>query len=161
MSKQYKIYLDACCFNRPFDDQTQSRIYLEAQAVMTILSQCQTAAWKLINSSALIAELNQISDLERLQNFKKLLLIAKIKVINSTFIKERAAQIQKLGFSSYDAIHIASAERSQADVFLTTDDRLFKKAQKNSQLINVNINNPVQCLGEVIQAEESNDENPK
>ena len=27
MSK-YKIYLDACCLNRPFDDQTQPRIYL-------------------------------------------------------------------------------------------------------------------------------------
>ena len=161
MSKQYRIYLDVCCFNRPFDDQSQSRIYLEAQAVMTILSQCQTATWKLINSSALIAELNQTPDLERLQNVKKLLFIAKIKVINSAFIENRAAQIEKLGFSSYDAAHIASAERSQADVFLTTDDRLFKKAQKNSQLINVKINNPLQWLASVIQAEESNDENPK
>lgn len=161
MSKQYKIYLDACCFNRPFDDQTQSRIYLETQAVMTILSQCQSLNWKLINSSALIAELNQTPDLERLENVKKLLFIAKIKVISSDFISNRAAQLQKLGFSTYDATHIASAERSQADVFLTTDDRLFKKAQKNSQLINVKINNPVQWLAEVIQAEESNDENPK
>ncbi|MDM9581536.1 PIN domain-containing protein [Nostoc sp. GT001] len=87
--------------------------------------------------------------------------MAKIKVINSTFIEHRAAELQKLGFSSYDATHIASAERSQADVFLTTDDRLFKKAQKNFQLINVLINNTVQWLAEVIQAEESNDENPK
>lgn len=161
MSKQYKIYLDACCLNRPFDDQTQSRIYLEAQAVITILNQCQTGTWKLINSSALIAELNQTPDLERLQNVKKLLSIAKIKVISSAFIEDRAAQLQKLGFSSYDASHIASAERSQADVFLTTDDRLFKKAQKNSQLINVKINNPIQWLADVIQAEESNDENAK
>jgi predicted nucleic acid-binding protein len=161
MSKQYKIYLDACCLNRPFDDQTQSRIYLEAQAVLTIMNQCQLATWKLINSSALIAELNQTPNLERLQNVKKLLDIAKIKVINSAFIENRAAELQKLGFSSYDAAHIASAERSQADVFLTTDDRLFKKAQKNSQLINVLINNPVQWLAFVIQAEESNDENPK
>lgn len=159
MSKQYKIYLDACCLNRPFDDQTQSRIYLEAQAVMTILEECQSAAWKLINSNALISELNQIPDLERLQNVKKLLDIAKIKVINSAFIENRAAELQKLGFSSYDATHIASAERSQADVFLTTDDRLFKKARKNFQLINVLISNPVQWLAEVIQAEESNDEN--
>ncbi|MBD2607986.1 PIN domain-containing protein [Scytonema hofmannii FACHB-248] len=161
MSKQYKIYLDACCFNRPFDDQTQSRIYLEAQAVMTILSKCQSGTWKLINSSVLIAELNQIPDLERLQNVKKLLDIAKIKVINSGFIEDRAAQLQRLGFSSYDATHIASAERSQGDVFLTTDDRLFNKAKKNSQLINVLINNPIQWLAFVIQAEENNDENPK
>ncbi|MBD2518313.1 PIN domain-containing protein [Nostoc sp. FACHB-973] len=161
MSKQYKIYLDACCLNRPFDDQTQLRIYLEAQAIMTILSQCQLGTWKLINISALIAELNQTPDLERLKNAKNLLSIAKIKIINSAFIEERAAELQKLGFSSYDATHIASAERSQADVFLTTDDRLFKKAQKSSQLINVKINNPIQWLTEVIQAEESNDENPK
>ncbi|ELR97756.1 PIN domain-containing protein [Gloeocapsa sp. PCC 73106] len=160
MGKQYKIYLDACCLNRPFDDQRQSRIYLEAQAVMTILSQCQGATWKLINSSALIAELNQIPNWERQQNVKKLLDIAKIKVINSAFIENRAAELKKLGFSDYDATHIASAERSQADVFLTTDDRLFKKAQKNSQLINVLINNPVQWLAEITQAEESNDENP-
>ncbi|MDB9304501.1 MULTISPECIES: PIN domain-containing protein [Cyanophyceae] len=161
MIQQYKLYLDACCLNRPFDDQTQSRIYLEAQAIITILNNCQSATWKLINSSALIAELNQTPDLERLQNVKKLLLIAKIKVIHSPFIEDRAAELQKLGFSSYDATHIASAERSQADVFLTTDDRLFKKAQINSQLINVKIKNPVQWLAEVIQAEDSNDENPK
>jgi predicted nucleic acid-binding protein len=161
MSKIYKIYLDACCLNRPFDDQTQPRIYLEAQAVMTILSQCQSGAWKLVNSSALIAELNQTPDLERLENVKKLLAIAKIKVISSTFIEDRTAQLQNLGFSSYDAAHIASAEKSQADVFLTTDDRLLKKFQKNSQLISVKINNPVQWLAFIIQGEESNDENPK
>lgn len=146
--------------NRPFDDQTQLRIYLEAQAVMTIISQCQSGTWKLINSSALIAELNQTPDLSRLENVKKLLGIAKIKVNNSAFIENRAAELQQLGFFNYDAIHIASAEKSQADVFLTTDDRLLKKAQKNYQLINVKVNNPVQWLAEVIQAEESNDENP-
>ena len=27
-----KIYLDNCCFNRPYDDQTQIRISLETQA---------------------------------------------------------------------------------------------------------------------------------
>lgn len=161
MITQYRIYLDACCLNRPFDDQMQSRIYVEAQAVMTILSQCQSENWKLINSSALISELNQTPDLERLQNVKKLLLIAKIKVINSVFIENRATELQKLGFSSYDATHIASAERSKADIFLTTDDRLLKKSQKYSQLINVKINNPVQWLAEVIQVEESNDENTK
>ncbi|MTJ50690.1 PIN domain-containing protein [Dolichospermum sp. UHCC 0259] len=161
MSKQYRIYLDACCLNRPFDDQTQSRIYLETQAIITILNQCQLGNWKLINSSALIAELNQTPDIDRLQNVQKLLSLAKIKVINSPFIETRSAQLQQLGFPSYDATHIASAERSQADVFLTTDDRLLKKAKTNYQLINITINNPVQWLTELIQTEESNDENSK
>lgn len=25
------IYLDNCCYNRPFDDQTQERIHLESE----------------------------------------------------------------------------------------------------------------------------------
>ena len=62
---------------------------------MTILSQCQTATWKLINSSALIAELNQTPDLERLENVKKLLFIAKIKVISSAIIESRAPTYSK------------------------------------------------------------------
>ncbi len=104
------------------------------------------------------AELDQTPDLERLKNVKKILAIAKIKVISSQLIEKRSAELQSLGFSNYDATHIASAERSQADIFLTTDDRLLKKAQRNPQLINVKINNPMQWLVEVIQIEEQNND---
>jgi len=30
------IYLDLCCFNRPFDDQAQARIRLETEAKVAI-----------------------------------------------------------------------------------------------------------------------------
>ncbi len=30
------VYMDLCCFNRPFDDQTQDRIYLETEAKLII-----------------------------------------------------------------------------------------------------------------------------
>ena len=145
MSQSYRIYLDACCLNRPFDDRTQPRIALETQAILTILSECESE-WKLITSAALDKELDKTPDLERLKNVKMILAIAKIKVISSQFIEGRSTEIQKLRFSGYDATHIASAERSQADIFLTTDDRLIKKAQNNAQLIHVEINNPVQWL---------------
>ena len=26
------VYLDNCCYNRPFDDQTQERVHLESEA---------------------------------------------------------------------------------------------------------------------------------
>jgi len=32
------VYLDNCAFNRPFDDQRQMRIFLEAQAKLHIQS---------------------------------------------------------------------------------------------------------------------------
>ncbi|MBW4637328.1 MAG: PIN domain-containing protein [Gloeocapsa sp. UFS-A4-WI-NPMV-4B04] len=152
MSQSYRIYLDACCLNRPFDDQTQPRIALETQASLTILSQCETGLWKLITSAAIDEELDQTPALERLKNVKTILALAKIKVISSQFIEGRSTELQKLRFSGYDATHIASAERSQADIFLTTDDRLIKKAQKNTQLIYVEIDNPVQWLIKSTQA---------
>ena len=34
-----KIYLDNCCYNRPYEDQSQIRISLEAQAKLHIQSE--------------------------------------------------------------------------------------------------------------------------
>ncbi len=36
------IYLDACCLNRPFDDQSQPCVHLEAEAVLIILARLKT-----------------------------------------------------------------------------------------------------------------------
>jgi len=155
MSQSYRIYLDACCLNRPFDNQAQPRIALETQAVLSILSQCQSGQWKLIASAALDAELDQTPDLERLKNVKAILAIAKIKVVSSPSLEARSRELQKLGFSGYDATHIASAEKSNADIFLTTDDRLIKEARNNISLIHVEIDNPVQWLIKTTQAEDN------
>jgi hypothetical protein len=38
---EFLIYLNVCCLNRPFDDQTQERIRLEAEAVLRILANIQ------------------------------------------------------------------------------------------------------------------------
>lgn len=155
IQQNLRIYLDACCLNRPFDDQTQPRIRLETQAILTILTQCQSGQWKLITSTALDVELDQTPDLERLKNVKAILAIAKIKVVTSQFIEARSVELQKLGFSGFDATHIASAERSRADIFLSTDDRLLRKAQRNIQAINVAIDNPVQWLMKFTQVEDN------
>jgi predicted nucleic acid-binding protein len=159
MNPSYRIYLDACCLNRPFDDQSQPRIALETQAVLSILSQCQSGesgSWKLMTSTALDEELEQMLDLEKLSNVRTILSIAKIKVVISPFIEQRSIQLQELGFSGYDAIHIASAERGNADIFLTTDDRLHRRAQRNADLIQVRISNPAQWLIELTQENNKN-----
>jgi hypothetical protein len=46
------IYLDVCCLNRPFDEQTQERIRLEAEAVLFILTKFQVGDWRLLGSEA-------------------------------------------------------------------------------------------------------------
>ncbi|WP_256875183.1 hypothetical protein [Nostoc sp. C052] len=49
---EFLIYLDVCCLNRPFDDQTQERIRLEAEAVLLILANCQTGEWQMLVSDS-------------------------------------------------------------------------------------------------------------
>lgn len=154
MNESYRIYLDACCLNRPFDDQTQPRIALETQAILIILNQCESGQWKLITSISLETELAQTPDLERLKNVKSILRIAKIKVVNSSFIESRAQTLAQLGFSSYDAAHIASAELSKADIFLSTDDRLIRKGQRHIEALNVAVDNPTNWLITSTQIEE-------
>jgi predicted nucleic acid-binding protein len=156
MSQSLRVYLDACCLNRPFDDQTQPRIALETQAILTILRQCESGNWKLMSSDALDVELEQTPDRERLGNVRGILAMAKIRVVSSLALETRAKALQELGFSSYDAIHIASAERGRTDVFLSTDDRLVKRAQRHAQEIQIPISNPVQWLMQFTQTEDKN-----
>ena len=56
---EFLIYLDVCCLNRPFDDQTQERIRLEAEAVMLIFNRCQNTQWQILGSEAIDDELEQ------------------------------------------------------------------------------------------------------
>lgn len=42
-----KIYLDNCCYNRPFDDQSQIRIYLEAQAKLYVQNKIKEGVYDL------------------------------------------------------------------------------------------------------------------
>ena len=60
-----KIYLDVCCFNRPFDDQLQDRVHLESEAVLSILNHSQVSNWVLIGSEAVDSEISKIPDDEK------------------------------------------------------------------------------------------------
>lgn len=160
MSRNHKIYLDVCCLNRPFDQQSQPRIRLETEAILEIINYCQLEIWTLITSNVLDGEINQTPNQERIENVQKILSIAKIKVLGGDWLKERALVLEKLGFPSYDAAHLASAERAKADIFLTTDDRLFNKAQNHNQLLKVKVSNPLPWLTQIIQTEQNSDENP-
>lgn len=160
MAKQYKVYLDVCCFNRPFDDQTQERVRLETEAILLILSRCRSGSWKLVSSNALDVEIGQTPNLERMNQVQGLLAIAKIKVQTSESLEERTRALAQLGLTFYDAAHVASAERSKSDILLTTDDRLVRKASQLANQLSVKVENPVTWLASITW-EEKNDENPE
>lgn len=48
-----RVYLDTSTYSRPFDDQTQPKIFLETQAVIISLQMVEVKAVELISSSVL------------------------------------------------------------------------------------------------------------
>lgn len=51
-----RIYLDNCCYNRPYDDQTQLRISLESQAKLHIQDMIKDGKLELVASYVLTYE---------------------------------------------------------------------------------------------------------
>jgi predicted nucleic acid-binding protein len=144
-----RIYLDVCCLNRPFDDQTQARVRLEAEAVLMILTQCETGDWEWIGSEVIVLEIHQTPDPERRRRVQLLTSHAHRSVVVGKSEIERAQQFEAWGISAFDALHLACAESGGADVFLTTDDKLLGKSAVHAKQLHVRVENPLQWLREV------------
>jgi predicted nucleic acid-binding protein len=139
------LYLDTCCFNRPFDDQTQPRIRLESEAVKTILRLYEQKYWQVSISQATLFEVNNIPNLSRKQKIKAIVHhIYAIIEINDAII-QRAGYFTSCGLDAMDATHLASAE-NHADILLTVDDKFIKKAKLIEDL-NIKAENPLIWLG--------------
>lgn len=52
-------------------------------------------------------------------------------------------------------MHLAAAERINADVFLTCDDRLRKAAQRHRTKLRTEVENPLTWLNEVENADDA------
>ena len=144
-----KIYLDVGCLNRPFDDQTQARIRLEAEAVMMILSRCETEQWEWVSSDVVELEVGKTPDPERRRRVRLLASHADASVVAGQAEIGRAQQFESWGISAYDALHLACAESSGADVFLTTDDELLRKSANYAEQLTVRVENPMTWLREL------------
>jgi predicted nucleic acid-binding protein len=145
-----KIYLDTCCLNRPFDDQTQERIRLESEAVLAILSRIEKREWEWIGSDVLIDEVEQTPDTQKLSRTRLLSGFVQQSVEIGDKEEKRAKDLQKEGFEVFDSLHIACAESAKADVFLSTDDRLVRLAKRISKRLRVRVENPLAWVEEMI-----------
>jgi len=143
--------MDVCCLNRPFDDQTQDRIRIESEVVLTILNRC-LCYWLLVGSEVIDYEISKIPDDERKRRVEILISIAGEKVIVDEDIVRRASELEDIGLRAVDALHVACAERS-VDVMLTTDDELLKKVKINKNIIRIRVENPVRWLMEMMENE--------
>ena len=146
-----RIYMDVCCLNRPFDDLSQVKVYLEAEAVLAILSRCEHDDWTLLTSSVIDYELSKMTDLERLEQVTALCLVSDEHVFMSYEDENRAADFQQSGIKPIDSFHLAVAEANNIDAFLTTDKQLINAGSRLN--LKLKIANPVSWFMEVVNNE--------
>ena len=112
-----KVYLDNCCFNRPFDDQTLLSTRLETEAKLKIQEKIKAADMSLGWSYILDFENNANPFLERqieIQRWKKF----SCSFTNETpEILAQMKQLITLGLKPIDALHIACAIELKCDYF--------------------------------------------
>ena len=151
--KQWKIYLDNCCLSRPFDDQTQPRIRLETEAIVLIIERFYAGQWQWISSEVSTFEADQNLDLRQRLQVKFLLNYVHQAISVDTTETSRGKYLESLGFKAFDALHLACAESGNADLLLTTDDQMLKKARSISSQLRIRVENPLTWLQEVTENE--------
>jgi predicted nucleic acid-binding protein len=122
-----KIYLDTSAYNRPFDDQTQPKIFLEAQAVAIILQMIETELFKLVSSSVLEYENSRNPYPIKQEAMNRSLKMAQLRQEVNEPIQQRAEQLEHNGLKAIDALHVACAEAVESDWFITCDKRLINR----------------------------------
>jgi hypothetical protein len=75
-----KIYLDTSTYNRPFDDQTQPKIFLETQAVIVIFQTIRAQVIELVSSSVLEYENSCNPDPVKREAMSQYLQMAELKL---------------------------------------------------------------------------------
>lgn len=124
-----RLYLDTSVYNRPFDDQSQAKIFLETQAIMLILQAIENQQLELVSSNVLEYENSRNSDWERAKAVEFYLSLAQIRQIANELIRQRAKELEQNGVKPIDALHVACAEATNSDYFLTCDRRLINRCK--------------------------------
>jgi len=149
-----RVYLDVSCLNRPFDDQSDVRIHLEAEAVLAVLHQFDRGQWAEVSSQISEIEIDSTPDPERRARVRLLLTADRTTVMLNESIFRRAERLSELGFKAADALHVASAENGGSDVLLSCDDRLCRTARRHRKILKVLVSNPLEWLKELSDADD-------
>ena len=137
--KNVKIYLDNCCYNRPYDDQSEPRVYLESQAKMLIQDLIKQKRFELTTSTVLDYEISKSPYDDRRNAILQFIQDNSNRHVNvneSQDILKYADMIMETGVKFYDAYHVACAIYGGCDYFISTDKRLLKFKSSKIRIVN-------------------------
>ena len=136
----YNKYLDNCCYNRPYDDQSQLRIATEAQATLYVQDLISQKKLRLVSSYVLWYENGQNPFEIRKRSISEFIrknTTEYIDIDKAEDIKCKADEIMKTGVKTKDAYHVACAIYANCDYFLTTDVTLLRYTTDEIQIVDL------------------------
>lgn len=141
--KKLKIYLDNCCFNRPYDNQKDIKIKIETEAKLIIQEKIKEKELDFAWSYILEYENNNNPFEERKIEIKLWKDLAQSTIIEDKKILELMNKIVKKGLKPLDSLHIACAIELGCDYFVTVDRGIIKKTVLIKQ---IKITNPIDLI---------------
>jgi predicted nucleic acid-binding protein len=130
-----RLYLDNCSFNRPYDDPSVLRNYLEAEAKIYIQKEILRNNLELAWSYVLDYEISYNPFFDRRNQILKWKNIAIIDISESENIIASANDIIKRNIKPKDSLHLACAIEAKCDYFITTDNRILNKSIENIVIV--------------------------
>ena len=112
-----RIYFDTCSLQRPLDERNQTRIVLEAEAILALLAFCEQGYADLVVSDMVVYESSNNPHPQKRQFVAEIVNQAKEHLSLTVAIEQRAT-----------ALHLALAEAGLVDYFCTCDDRFYRRA---------------------------------
>ena len=131
-----RVYMDNCCFNRPFDDPLHVPNWLEAEAKIHVQRQILAGDIELAWSYILDYENAANPYGDRRDAIAQWKARATVDIGAGNEIVHRALAIAQCGIRNKDSLHIARAIETQSHVFLTTDKGILKKNVEGIRLMN-------------------------
>jgi len=138
-----RIYLDNCCFNRPFDNQSNIRVKLETDAKLYVQMMIRTGKIELAWSYILDFENEANPFFERKYTIEKWRHLSTVDIDENNNIILISRNFEKIGLKAKDALHLACAMESSCEYFLTTDDIIQKKTPDVKE---IKILNPIEFI---------------
>ena len=138
-----RIYLDNCCYNRPFDDQRNLTTALETFAKLQIQALMRSGILEYAWSDSLCHEVEKNPFPRRYQSIVSWLGGAAVYIETTDDVIERAKEFVEIGVKKMDALHLASAAKAGCDWFFTTDKGILKKVR---EVDSMRVANPVEFV---------------
>lgn len=142
-----KVYLDNCCYSRPYDDQTQNRIRFETQAKLQIQKCISEGKLELVSSFVLRYE-NSKKNNEMVRDSIDYFISRYARLYISHQLKKEigsiAKKVMETGIDPIDSAHIACAVLAGCEFFITVDDGILKRRYDSIEIID-----PIRFIKEV------------